>query len=59
MVKAILRNLISNAIKYTENGEISVTASEINDKCKIVINDTGVGFNSEELKKKFEYFDGL
>ena len=46
-LKMVLINLLTNAYKFTEQGEIVVTAVEIPDKKKIYIcvKDTGIGFD--------------
>lgn len=54
MIKTILRNLISNAIKFTNlNGIIEVTALQ-NDNCiEITVSDNGVGMDEETQNKLF------
>ena len=54
MLQAILRNLISNAIKFTrENGKIILNA-EVNDCiCKFSVSDNGVGMSKETINKLF------
>jgi signal transduction histidine kinase len=54
MLKTILRNLISNAIKFTNSdGEINVYAA-VNDKSiEIVVSDNGVGMDEETQNKLF------
>jgi signal transduction histidine kinase len=55
MVKTILRNLINNAIKYTNiNGEIVINASELKKFVEVRIKDNGVGISNENLKKLFK-----
>jgi signal transduction histidine kinase len=55
MVKTILRNLISNAIKYTnKNGEIVIDASEVKQYVEIAIKDNGIGMSKEDQKKLFK-----
>lgn len=53
-LKMVLINLLTNAYKFTEEGEIVVTAVEIPDKKKIYIcvKDTGIGFDVNEFEKK-------
>ena len=54
MINTVIRNLINNAIKYTrENGQISISAKEINDCIEISVHDTGIGMNSEEAEVLF------
>lgn len=54
MLKIILGNLISNAIKFTKHGgEIRVFAILIKDWVEITISDNGIGMNEEKLQKLF------
>jgi PAS domain S-box-containing protein len=55
MLKTILRNLISNAIKYTHsNGEISISAAKNQNNIEITVSDNGVGISEETRDKLFE-----
>ena len=53
-LKMVLINLLTNAYKFTEQGEIIVSAVELPEKKKIYIcvKDTGVGFDVNEFEKK-------
>jgi CheY-like chemotaxis protein len=53
-LKMVLINLLTNAYKFTEQGEIVVTAVEIPERKKIYIcvKDTGIGFDVNEFQKK-------
>ena len=54
----ILRNFISNALKFTESGEIVVRAEVLADQqsVRFSVSDTGVGIDSEHLQIIFEEF---
>jgi signal transduction histidine kinase len=55
MVKTVLRNLIGNAIKYTNiGGEIFISASESEQFVEIVVGDTGIGMSMEVQRKLFK-----
>lgn len=62
-LKQILNNLLTNAIKYTNNGSISIDISSTNDNnianLTIKVNDTGIGIRKENLEKLFTKFERL
>lgn len=54
MVTSVIRNLISNGIKFTEGGgSVTVTAFEEGDSCRVSVIDTGIGMSEDELSKIF------
>jgi signal transduction histidine kinase len=55
MVNLIIRNLISNAIKFSlENGKIEISATKEKGMTEIRIKDNGVGIPEENLKRLFD-----
>lgn len=59
-IKEIVTNLLTNAIKYTDEGKINLAVRCINNKdtCKLIISvsDTGRGIRKEVMDKLFEKF---
>lgn len=55
-MKQLMINLIDNAIKYTEQGTITVECREENNKLLIRVADTGIGMANEHLSRIFERF---
>ncbi len=62
-VKGIINNLLTNAIKYTEQGTIDLNIKCINEKgiCNLIITvqDTGRGIKAEQINKLFTKFERL
>lgn len=55
-IEQIFVNLLDNAVKYTEQGEISIKLSGLNKELKIEVSDTGIGIPKEHLSRIFERF---
>jgi two-component system, sensor histidine kinase and response regulator len=52
MINLVLRNLISNAIKFTpEKGKIEVGINDLSTFAEIYVQDTGIGISREALQK--------
>jgi len=54
MVNTIVRNLISNALKYTEKGVVIISFKKISNYCHISAKDSGVGISPQNLKNLFQ-----
>lgn len=55
-IQQVIFNLIDNACKYTEEGEISISLTADNENVHISITDTGIGMTPKEQKKVFDRF---
>ena len=54
MLQLVVRNLISNAVKFTPHGgQIAIIAEVISDECKISVNDNGKGIPLDKQEKIF------
>lgn len=58
-VKQILVNLLSNAAKFTEQGEILVTARRHKSMISFAVKDTGIGIEEKNIEKVFEEFQQI
>lgn len=56
-VKQVLLNLLSNALKFTEAGNISIHVNYRNEIMTLNVSDTGKGIASDEMDKVFEKFE--
>jgi signal transduction histidine kinase len=52
----ILRNLVANAIKFTERGEVRVSLDHVGGAAVFTVADTGVGISAEDAQRIFEDF---
>jgi len=52
----VFKNLLVNAVKFTDNGSITIEAVKKKDHILISIKDTGIGISKDELKKIFNKF---
>jgi signal transduction histidine kinase len=51
-----LLNLLANAAKFTERGEIRISAAQQDGTLKLVVSDTGIGIKTADLSQIFEEF---
>ncbi len=52
----MVRNLISNAIKYTDSGYIELSLQRAGDALRVEVSDTGVGIPDDQKTRIFERF---
>lgn len=55
-VREVLQNFITNSIKYTETGSVTISAEGIPDGVKFAVSDTGIGISKPDQKKVFQKF---
>ena len=58
-VQQIMYNLIGNAIKFTESGEICVSAKVIHNNIEISVKDTGIGIAQDKVEYIFKSFEQI
>ncbi|WP_042333457.1 hybrid sensor histidine kinase/response regulator [Desulfosporosinus meridiei] len=55
-LKQIIHNLVGNAMKFTDDGRIALSAQVLENRVKIMVEDTGVGIDSSEWETVFQRF---
>ncbi|MCQ2975805.1 MAG: response regulator [Bacteroidales bacterium] len=56
MLYQVVDNLVNNAIKYTEEGNVEINASIANNNCVFYVKDTGIGIKPEKFDIIFQPF---
>lgn len=57
--KQIVMNMVSNAVKYTDRGEINIKAEKSDGRTEISVRDTGIGIRKEHIEKLFKAFSRI
>ena len=55
-IRQVLNNLISNAMKFTEAGEVRVAVTPVEGGVAFAISDTGIGISPEHVQQLFQRF---
>lgn len=55
-VQEIMQNYITNAIKYTEEGSVTITAKQLKDGVEFAVTDTGIGISKSDQTRVFDKF---
>ena len=56
-LRQVLLNLVGNAIKFTDAGEVEVSARQIDDEILVAVRDTGAGIAREHRERIFDAFE--
>lgn len=55
-LRQVMLNLVGNAVKFTDQGEISVRVSRVEGRIQFAVRDTGIGIGSEYRSQLFQPF---
>ncbi|PSQ72889.1 MAG: histidine kinase, partial [Bacteroidetes bacterium QH_6_64_77] len=55
-LEQIVRNLVENAIKYTHDGHVAISAGRTNGQVYVEVEDTGIGIDEDFLPNLFDEF---
>ncbi len=56
LLAEVLTNLVSNAIRYTDKGKVSMVCVERDAQCQLEVSDTGIGIEPDQLDEIFREF---
>ncbi|MBT8099409.1 MAG: PAS domain S-box protein [Gammaproteobacteria bacterium] len=56
LLSEIVQNLVSNAIRYTDSGEVRLRCVETGDSCRLEVEDTGIGIEPDQIDEIFKEF---
>ena len=55
-LRQVFRNLVANAVKFTEEGTVTLVARQAGERFEVRIMDTGIGMTEEEMGRLFKPF---
>jgi PAS domain S-box-containing protein len=56
LLAQVLRNLLGNALKFTERGEVRLSAAPLDGRVRVTVADTGIGVPPEEIPRLWDDF---
>lgn len=56
LLRRVLMNLVSNAVKFTERGHVRVCGGRNADGCWLAVEDSGIGMSEQEMKGLFQKY---
>ncbi|MGN6719735.1 MAG: ATP-binding protein, partial [Candidatus Binatia bacterium] len=56
-LREVILNLLGNAVKFTDHGEIKISAVQQNGDFRVAVADTGIGIDQADMNRIFEEFD--
>ena len=55
-IRQVLLNLVSNAVKFTDHGQVDIAVQRTENGVRFAVNDTGIGMAPEEVSQLFQSF---
>jgi PAS domain S-box-containing protein len=52
----IIQNFVSNAIRYTDKGNVNLSCDQLNDRLRVKVTDTGIGIDEDQFEEIFKEF---
>ena len=56
LIGEIIQNFVSNAVRYTDKGTVTLDCEEIGGKLRVKVTDTGIGIEEDQLEAIFNEF---
>jgi PAS domain S-box-containing protein len=56
LIGEIIQNFVSNAIRYTDKGSVTLSCDDLGDELRVKVCDTGIGIEEDQLEAIFKEF---